>query len=297
MISLGVIGECMLEFSQHDDIYQLGYGGDVFNTAVYATRLGLDVSFFTATGDDHYSRYLVGAWNNEGVNTNTVRIIPGGTPGLYIIQTDDTGERSFHYWRDTTPFKQWLKPGSYLDTLPEQLAQHQCVYFSGISLALLEDADRTRLLELLADYRIQGGLVAFDPNYRPRLWQNHTEATTWIDKAYGISNMAFPSYDDEALLRGETSHDKLIQNISTLGVPEIVLKNGAGEVMIFSQGDSGKVPTEPVHPVVDTTAAGDAFNGGYLSTRLKGAEAIASAKKGCRTAAQVIQHRGAIIPA
>jgi len=297
MISLGVIGECMLEFSQHDDIYQLGYGGDVFNTAVYATRLGLDVSFFTATGDDHYSGYLVDAWNNEGVNTNTVRIIPGGTPGLYIIQTDDTGERAFHYWRDTTSFKQWLEPGSYLDNLPKQLAQHQCVYFSGISLALLADVERTRLLELLAVYRHQGGLVAFDPNYRPRLWQNHAEAATWIDRAYGISNMAFPSYDDEALLRSDSSHDNLMEHIIALGVPEIALKDGAGEVTIFKQGETGKVPAEPVGSIIDTTAAGDAFNGGYLSARLKGAGAIASAEQGCRTAAQVIQHRGAIIPA
>lgn len=296
MISLGVIGECMLEFSQHEDTYQLGYGGDVFNAAVYATRLGLDVSFFTATGDDYYSDYLVDAWTREGVKTDTVRIIPGGTPGLYIIQTDHTGERSFHYWRDATPFKRLLAPGSYLNSLPDQLAQHQCIYFSGISMALLAENDRHRLLDLLAAYRKTGGMVTFDPNYRSRLWHDNKEAAHWIDRAYGVSDMALPSYDDEALLRTETSQEALVQHIIDLGVQELVLKDGASDVTVFREGKSEKLPTEPVNAIVDTTAAGDAFNGGYLSARLKGADAITSAKQGCSTAARVIQHRGAIIP-
>jgi 2-dehydro-3-deoxygluconokinase len=48
--------------------------------------------------------------------------------------------------------------------------------------------------------------------------------------------------------------------------------------------------------VVDTTAAGDSFNGAYFSVRLKGGRVIDAAEAGSKLAAQVIQHSGAIVP-
>ncbi len=295
MISLGVIGECMLEFREKAGSYTLGYGGDVFNTAVYASRLGLDVTFFTATGDDRFSRYLVESWLKEGIATDTVRIIPDLTPSLYIIKTDETGERTFHYWREASPFIQWLLPGEYVQNLPGKLEGCQCVYFSGISLALLSDDDKALLLQILKSYRGAGGLVGFDPNYRPRLWQSSADAEAWIDRAYSISDIVFPSYDDEVLLRPERSKSNLIEHMISLGVKEVVMKDGAHGATVNIGGQSQSLTAVPVETVVDTTAAGDSFNGGYLSIRLKGGDAISSAEMGCKVAAKVIQHSGAII--
>ena len=51
-----------------------------------------------------------------------------------------------------------------------------------------------------------------------------------------------------------------------------------------------------VVPVMDTTAAGDSFNAGYLAARLSGVNMIDAAKKGQKLAAKVIQHKGAVIP-
>lgn len=296
--ALGVIGECMLEISQHGDSYTLGYGGDVFNTAVYASRFGIDVKFISAIGDDHYSQYLMDAWRNEGVGTETVRIISGLAPSLYIINTDETGERTFHYWRDSSPFKKLLVPGVYLEDLPDTLKSCQCIYFSGITLGLLSDSDRTLLLDLLKSYQGAGGTVAFDSNYRPRLWTSSEEAQVWIDRAYTISDIAFPSFDDEALLRADHSHDNLLERIQSFGVKEIILKDGAKGATLSIDGKIHSVVADSIEQasVIDTTAAGDSFNGAYLATRLKGSEAIASAEIGCKVAAKIIQHRGAIIP-
>ncbi len=286
----------MLEFRQQGDSYALGYGGDVFNTAVYSSRLGLDVKFFTATGDDHYSQYLLDAWKKEGVTTNTVRVLANQKPSLYIIETDDAGERTFYYWRETSPFIQWLVPGDYVENLPGQLASCQYIYFSGISLALLSGDDRALLLQLLSSYRNSGGQVGFDPNYRPRLWQSSSEAATWIDRAYEVSDIAFPSYDDEALLRTDSSQENLIKHIQNLGVDEIVMKNGPHGAIVNIGGDTLSIAGIRVDTVIDTTAAGDSFNSGYLATRLRGGDAVSAAEAGCRVAAQVIQHRGAVIP-
>tara|TARA_R110002072_G_scaffold1780_3_gene14612 strand:+ start:5651 stop:6580 length:930 start_codon:yes stop_codon:yes gene_type:complete len=296
-IPLGVIGECMLEFRQHEDTYTLGYGGDVFNTAVYASRIGLDVTFISAIGDDHYSQYLMNAWKNEGLATESVRIIPGLTPSLYIINTDELGERTFHYWREASPFKQLLAAGSYLGSLPSTLTSCQCIYFSGITLGLLSNDDRALLLDLLTSYQETGGIVAFDSNYRPRLWNSIKEAQVWINRAYSISNIAFPSFDDEALLRADKSHDSLIERIQSFGVKEIILKDGKKGAIVSIEGNTQSIAAVSLEStaIVDTTAAGDSFNGAYLATRLKGHDAIVSAELGCRVAAKIIQHRGAII--
>ena len=295
MTDLGVIGECMLELRNSAGYYEMGFGGDVFNTAVYAAREGLEVTFFSAVGDDHYSSYLLGCWRKERVSTETVRVIPAATPSLYIINTDDQGERSFHYWRDASPFKSWLVPGKYVDKLGEELQRCKCVYFSGITLALLNPEQRLLLFGLLTDMQANGGLVAFDPNYRPRLWQSAGDAVYWFDQAYALSDIAFPSFDDEVLLRGEQSSESIIGRLVNLGLKEIVLKNGGLGSTVVTPEQTVKIPAAHVETVVDTTAAGDSFNGAYFSVRLNGGRVIDAAEAGCKLAAHVIQHSGAIV--
>jgi 2-dehydro-3-deoxygluconokinase len=296
MKSLGFIGECMLELRQRDDHFIMGYGGDVFNAAVYATRTGANAFFISAIGDDHYSSYLLDAWQKEGVNVETVRVIPHASPALYIIETDDGGERSFSYWRDSSPFKSLLKPGNYLDTLSSTLAGLDCIYFSGISLAVLPEVDRETLLDILKSTRSSGKQVAFDPNYRPKLWASREEALKWIDLAYSVSDIALPSFDDEFELRGAKSKDHLINQLLELGPEEIVVKHGKLGAIVSMNNETTTHDADVVETVIDTTAAGDSFNGAYLAHRMAGVDACAAAKIGCRVAGTVIQHQGAIIP-
>ena len=297
MKSLGVIGECMLELRADGENYRLGYGGDVFNTAVYATRLGLETRFFSATGDDHYSAYLLNAWAGEGVDTSHVRQLSGMKPSLYIIAIDSQGERSFQYWREASPFRHWLRSGQYRDDLFEKLRDCDCLYFSSITLALLPDADKTHLLELLKRFRAQGGTIGFDPNYRAGLWPSADIAANWVDAAYQVCDFAMPSADDEALLRENTESHDPITHIQAMGAQEVVLKRGAEGVTLALATGTERVAASTVPAIADTTAAGDAFNAGYLYRRLQGADAADAAALAVRVAATVIQHPGAIIPA
>jgi 2-dehydro-3-deoxygluconokinase len=83
-----------------------------------------------------------------------------------------------------------------------------------------------------------------------------------------------------------------------LNIQEIVIKRGASQTLVLSQEQTGwtAVDTQAVDKVVDTTAAGDSFAAGYLSRRLLGHTAVASASFGNLVASRVVQHRGAIIP-
>src|SRR4030081_3304031 len=102
MTQVASIGECMIELKQAGGgLYSRGYVGDTLNTAVYLARLGVAVDYITALGDDTLSDEMVAGWAAEGVGTSRVSRLPGKLPGLYMIQTDDNGERRFLHWRES----------------------------------------------------------------------------------------------------------------------------------------------------------------------------------------------------
>lgn len=173
---IAMIGECMLELTRSSS-EQLGsslpmnlsYGGDTLNAAVYLARQGVLVDYVTALGDDSLSAWMTDQWRAEGVGCDLVRYASGAVPGLYLIETDDSGERSFHYWRDSSAARRLLDDAGSAAQLFGQLADHDYICLSGITLAIYSPESRQRLFELLASYRSGGGKVVFDGNYRPRL--------------------------------------------------------------------------------------------------------------------------------
>src|SRR5258707_7786886 len=96
MTGVACIGECMIELKPaKGGLYSRGYGGDTLNTSVYLARLGVDVDYVTALGDDTLSDEMIAGWAAEGVGTKRVARLPGKLPGIYLIRTDDNGERRF----------------------------------------------------------------------------------------------------------------------------------------------------------------------------------------------------------
>ena len=104
MIRVAAIGECMLELTHRDArTLALGFGGDTLNTALYLARTAagreIAVDYVTALGDDPMSESMIAAWQAEGIGTSRVARLPRRLPGLYLIRTNDAGERRFFYWR------------------------------------------------------------------------------------------------------------------------------------------------------------------------------------------------------
>ena len=110
MSELLAIGECMVEFARESDgRYGLRYGGDTLNTAIYARRAGAAAGYATALGDDPYSDGIRALCAQERIDGAAMLRVPGRMPGLYVIETDAGGERSFHYWRDRAPARELLR--------------------------------------------------------------------------------------------------------------------------------------------------------------------------------------------
>ncbi|BFM09310.1 sugar kinase [Halioxenophilus aromaticivorans] len=302
MWKIASIGECMLELSNpgakplaRNMSLQFSYGGDTLNTAVYLARLGVAVDYVTALGEDPYSQWLLQDWQQQGIGTDLVAQLPGLNPGLYMIQTDAHGERSFSYWRKQSAATQLWADAQRAESFFSQLGHYQAVYFSGITLSLYNDEDRTRFMQQLLVLRERGVNIVFDGNYRPAGWASVAQAQDWFTQAYSAASIALPTYDDEAQLFGDTSPAQTAQRLANLGVAEVIVKHGAQGVLVQQPDNEQWVPTQPVAKMIDSTAAGDSFNAGFLAARARGLAPAKAAEYGHRLAGTVIQHPGAII--
>jgi 2-dehydro-3-deoxygluconokinase len=291
------VGEVMIELARGSDgRYGLAFGGDTFNTAVYLARAGADAGYATALGDDPYSAGIMALATAEGVATDLIVRIVGRTPGLYLIDTDAAGERRFHYWRDNSPARDLFELPQWA-AVAEGLLAARLIYFSGVTLSLYSNLGLGRFLATLELARQKGVKVAFDGNYRPRGWKGDLARTrTVFLEALKRVDIALPTYEDEARLWGDASPDATIERLQAFGIGEIVVKNGPNSALVATQGGRDIIPVPEIVVPVDTTAAGDSFNAGYLAARLKGEAPASCVANAHRLAAEVIRHRGAIVP-
>ncbi len=290
------IGECMAEMAPADapNAYQMGFAGDTFNTAWYLARLSPEtpLTYFTAVGDDAISSRMLDAMRESGVDTQHVRIVPNHSVGLYLI-TLDNGERSFSYWRGQSAARLLAQDEQ---ALAQAMAQSDLIYFSGITLAILNPEGRAAFLNAARSARRAGKRIAFDPNLRPHLWDSPSEMTESIMQAAAVSDIALPSFEDEARWFSDINPAATLQRYAQAGADTIVVKNGAETVLYRTHDAEGSVHVAPLASVVDTTAAGDSFNAGILAglatdTPLPDAIALA-----CKLAGHVVQGKGALVP-
>jgi 2-dehydro-3-deoxygluconokinase len=290
------IGECMIELVERPDrTLTRGFGGDTLNTALYLARLGVPTDYVTILGTDTFSDEMLHAWNVEGIGTGKVLRLPGRLPGLYLIQTDAIGERRFFYWRDSAPVRQ-------LFNLPETpqiqaaLTASEMIYLSGITLSLFDEESRNRLFETLDIARLQGCVIAFDTNFRPRGWPDLHIARAVYDRMFTRSDIVLASVEDHFLLHGSSAAEDLLARLSAADVREMVVKLAHPACHVAVGDETVVVEAEPVAQIVDTTAAGDSFAAAYIAARRAGIGPVAAASIGHSLAGAVVGHRGAIIP-
>lgn len=302
MKKIACIGECMIELFE-DAVSGPGsmrrtYGGDTLNSAVYMARELAEgqarVFYVTLLGDDPYSTEMLEGWAGEGIDTSLTERLPDTLPGLYMIRVDKQGERDFLYWRDRAAARQLFVTDGAEGTLAA-LAGFDWLYFSGITLAILGPAGRKKLMDLCRIVRGKGGQVAFDSNFRPRLWPDRKEARHVIGHAWRHASVALPTFEDEAALFGDENAAATVARLRDAGCGEIVVKRGADPCIVVSNDEMSEVPADRVSSVVDSTAAGDSFNAAYIAARVAGRPPSEAAKAGHVLASRVIGHQGAII--
>lgn len=301
-LRVAIIGECMVELAPTAEAqnYKLNYSGDTFNTALYLARcsdlLQLQIYYVTALGDDPLSEDILNCCHAEYLQTDWIQQMPGRLPGLYLIRNDVNGEREFFYYRDQAPARE-LFEGERGDDLCEKLLTVDVWYLSGITLAILYEGGRNKLLELLHQGKKRNVKIVFDSNYRKTLWTDVALAQRVIAEAEQQAEVVLPSLADEQLLFNDKTPTDTIKRLQEWGVTEIIVKQGEqGYWIATATGDELVPAISASAPVIDTTGAGDAFNGLYLASRFAGKSLRESAQLAATLAATVVTHRGAIIP-
>ncbi len=297
-MKIAIIGECMVEMFQDEkpNLFHQTFAGDTFNCAVYLKRKfpKAQVEYISVVGNDDLSNKMIKFINEQDIQTNYIDKISQRTLGLYIINTKD-GERSFTYYRNNSAAKKTLLTKSY-EKISKDLSTFDMIYFSAITLAIMEEKGRKRLFGLLKKARKNGVKIAFDSNYRPLLYSSKKQAKKLYIKALKHSDIFLPSIDDEKALWGDVSSEDIIKRAKKLGCKEIVTKCGEN-TLVFSKKNTIKTQNiKALKKVIDTTAAGDSFNGAYLASRLKKYSQRKSILEAKKMAAKVIMTKGAIIP-
>ncbi len=290
---MACIGEAMIELSLDGsgDVARIGVAGDTLNTAVYLRRNWPgEVAYVTALGTDAMSEKIAEFIRSEGISDDLLIRSPEHMPGLYAISTDATGERSFTYWRENSAARSLFQPG--IGPKLDALSGYDAVFLSAISLAILPPDMREQLLNWLAGYRERGGLVIFDSNYRPRLWEDIETARDVISRAWELTDIGLPSVDDEIAIFGDADEAAVLARLFAAGLRFGALKRGDAGPLPLS-GCQVDQPYPVADRIIDTTAAGDSFNGGFLAAWANGGTEADALLAGHICARGVVGLRGA----
>ena len=296
MTRILAIGECMVEMAPTATAgtYKMGFAGDTMNTAWYLRRLlGADhqVDYFTAVGTDSTSDQMLCFLEEAGIGTDHIVRRADGTVGLYMIQLNQ-GERTFSYWRGQSAARTLAQDETLLENA---IKGADVAFFSGITVAILPKSDRDRFLAILAAFKAAGGTVVFDPNLRPKLWTSKEDMTSAIMQAAAVSSISLPSHEDEAEWFGDADSLATAARYAKAGARTVLVKNGPADVLIHADNTVTTLRPEKIDTVVDTTAAGDSFNAGYLAAVVQGASEQEAAAADAALAGKVIRSRGALI--
>ncbi len=289
-------GEAMLELTRAgSEQFNRAFAGDVYNSSVYLKRAfpEHEISFMSGVGKDTLSDQFLDVLATEQVDSTFMGRSDVSNMGIYMVNTDEHGERSFLYWRNSAAAKEVMSLLS--DEQNESLKTADIFFFSGISLAILPNGERAAFFELLKTLKDSGTTLIFDPNYRARLWGSEDEAKQAMIAAFELSDWLMPGVEDFADLFGLNTVDDVVEYCAQYQFDELVIKQGSDSVHVVRGGETQVLPVIPSEKVVDTTSAGDAFNGVYLGARVSGNEPDKACQLASYLAARVVETPGAIM--
>jgi len=283
------LGEPMLEFNQQPDgNYLPGHGGDTSNAAIAAARQGASVGYITHIGADTFGNSFMDLWAEEGVDTSLVRQVQSAHTGIYFVTHSEAGHE-FSYFRAGSASSE-MGP----DDLPTQsLESAKILHVSGISQAISEAASDT-VFEAIRVVRQAGGKVSYDTNLRLKLWPLE-RARAIIHAAMRQCDIALPGLEDATLLTGLEDPEAIVDFYLELGAGIVALTLGSKGTLVATPSMTELVPVKRVD-AVDATAAGDTFDGAFLSRIVAGDDPVKAAYYANGAAALTTLGYGAVAP-
>jgi 2-dehydro-3-deoxygluconokinase len=288
------LGESMVELFSEEPIARAGsfrkaVGGDTLNTLVAAARLGASTGFVTRVGDDPFAPYLLESWHAEGIDVSHARLVEGFN-AVYFISLLPGGEREFTYYRSGSAASTMTPT----DIDPAYIGGARVLHVSGISQGISLSCRET-VLAAVRLARERGVLVSYDPNLRRKLWPSVDDARAAMQEVLTFADIVLPSAPEEMTdLLDVRSVEEGIERLWQAGVGTVAVKLGGEGCLLGCDGCLVAIPPFVPEAVVDTTGAGDAFDGAFLHGVVSGLSPEEAARLAVVCAGLSLRSRGAI---
>lgn len=265
MFDAVAFGELLIDFTQNgiseqgNSFFEANPGGAVSNVLAMLNKLGNKTAFVGKVGKDIFGSLLRKTLDELGIDTEDLLTDEKVPTTLAFVANDETGERSFSFYRD---------PGADImfraEELREETIKNTRLFHFG-TLSMTHEGVREATKKALKIAKESGILISFDPNLRESLWDSLETARQQFD--YGMQYCDVLKISDNEL-QWFTGEEDLEKGIAILQarypITLILLTLGKEGSCAYYKGSKVMVPAFPEKQVVDTTGAGDTFFGACL---------------------------------
>jgi ribokinase len=243
----------------HGHSYQIIPGGKGANQAVAAARLHADVAFIACVGDDHFGIDIKSNFAAEGINNQAVMVVPDTPTGIAMIQVADTGENSI-----------CISAEANAHLTPEKLQPHHDLIRNADAL-LMQLENPLNTIEAAALMAHQAGTSVI---------LNPAPAQPLSDKLLSLIDIITPNETEAELLTGiavtnMASADLAANELHKKGIDTVLITLGRQGVWLSQKGQGEQIKGFKVK-ATDTTAAGDTFNGAFITALQSGKDTHSS---------------------
>lgn len=257
------------------------------NVAIGLSRLGYKVGWVSKVGDDPFGQYIIEALDQEGVDTNCIKVDSSFPTGFQLKSKVSEGDPKVKYFRKGSAASTLGTKDIDIDYITG--ARH--LHATGIPLALSKSA-REFSKEVIKQMKAAKRTVSFDPNLRPNLWSSENEMVETINSFAAQADWVLPGIGEGKILTGYSNPKDIAAFYLDKGVKLVVIKLGPEGAYFRTADDEQVIPGFYVEKVVDTVGAGDGFAVGVISGLLDGLQIEDAVVRGNAIGAQAVMSPG-----
>jgi ribokinase len=273
-------------FGQEVVVPEMGFraAGSAANFALCAASLGASTGFAGRLAIDQFGEVVVRAFREVGVKTQWSHFVENQSTGISVAFVRDDGERSFVTFKGTNSQVTLNDLQSCMEAdLPPR-------WFHLAGYHLLDLIRGVNAKALLKKAHKQGIITSLDTGWDPAGWT--TKTVTEIHNILPFVDVFFPNEKEVYALTGLRNPRKGALRLLEIGALNVVVKMGAKGCLLITKEDQRRIPAFEVE-VLDTTAAGDAFDAGFAVSMLSGATLARSAVYAAAVAALRVSRKPA----
>ena len=268
-IDIAVIGECLIELSANGRLAEAStlnkfFGGDTVTTAVAIARLGGNVTYLTKVGNDGFSEFILSSLQKENIDTSLIKTNDEQN-GMYIVSHTLDKKEVLYYKRKTAATKLSIE-----DFSEENIKKLKMIYSTGV-VQSLSASSRELVRESFKIAKANDVMTAYDPNYTS-CFMSSVDTKEYFEEIIEHTDVIFLSLKNDAVKLYEVdSIDKVMNYLWDKGVKIVVVKSHIDNGYYTGyNGDISFTEFYNTQKAIDTTASGDAFNGGFLHALVNG---------------------------